>query len=49
VKVEGEPQMTLHVGDRAPDVELMSTTGERIALSSLRGRPVVLVFLRWLG
>jgi peroxiredoxin len=31
--------MTLRVGDRAPDVELMSTTGERIALSSLRGWP----------
>ena len=36
-------------GERAPDFTLTSTTGERIMLSSYRGRPVVLVFLRWLG
>ena len=46
---EVSTRMTLRVGDRAPDLALTSTTGERIALSSFLGRPVVLVFLRWLG
>ena len=41
--------MTLRVGDRAPDFALMSTTGERIDAVILRGRPVVVIFLRWLG
>jgi len=41
--------MTLRVGDRAPDFTLASTTGARTTLSSYRGRPVVLIFLRWLG
>lgn len=41
--------MTLRVGDRAPDLSLTSTTGRSVSLSSLRGRPIVLVFLRWLG
>ena len=31
-------------GDRAPDFTLMSDSGERVTLSSLRGRPVVLYF-----
>ena len=31
-------------GDDAPNVELESTEGERLRLSSLRGRPVVLRF-----
>ena len=31
-------------GKRAPDFELSSDTGERVKLSSLRGKPVVLYF-----
>ena len=31
-------------GQEAPDFELESTTGERIRLSALRGRPVLLHF-----
>ena len=31
-------------GEEAPDFELESTTGERVRLSALRGRPVLLHF-----
>ncbi|MGD9889849.1 MAG: peroxiredoxin family protein [Dehalococcoidia bacterium] len=31
-------------GEPAPDFELESTDGERVRLSALRGRPVVLIF-----
>ena len=31
-------------GQEAPDFELVSTTGERVRLSGLRGRPVLLHF-----
>ena len=31
-------------GEPAPDFELTSTTGERVRLSALRGRPVLLHF-----
>lgn len=31
-------------GERAPDFTLVSDTGETVALSSLRGRPIVLYF-----
>jgi peroxiredoxin len=41
--------MTLSVGERAPDFTLVDTSGEPTTLSDLLGRPVVLVFLRWLG
>jgi thioredoxin-dependent peroxiredoxin len=34
----------LREGDEAPDFTLESDTGERVTLSSLRGRPVVLYF-----
>jgi peroxiredoxin len=41
--------MALAVDDRAPDFTLAGSAGESVTLSALRGRPVVLVFLRWLG
>ena len=31
-------------GEEAPDFELESTTGQRVRLSALRGRPVLLHF-----
>lgn len=34
------------VGDVAPDFSLASRTGERVTLSELRGRRIVLVFYR---
>ncbi len=36
---------TLKVGDRAPDFALRAHDGREIALSTLRGRSVVLAFL----
>jgi peroxiredoxin len=37
---------TARVGEPAPNFELTSTDGQRFSLSELRGKPVVLVFLR---
>ena len=37
---------TVPIGSRAPDFRLMTADGREVRLSSLRGRPVVLVFLR---
>jgi peroxiredoxin len=34
------------IGRRAPDFTLETTTGERVTLSALRGRKVVLFFIR---
>jgi peroxiredoxin len=34
----------IRIGSPAPDFEALSTTGKRIRLSALRGRPVVLYF-----
>jgi peroxiredoxin Q/BCP len=34
----------IHPGDTAPDFELETDGGEKLRLSSLRGRPVVLFF-----
>ena len=31
------------------DIELLDQQGQSVSLRDLRGRPVVLVFLRWLG
>ena len=36
--------MSVEVGQEAPDFELESDSGERVRLSSLRGKPVVLYF-----
>jgi peroxiredoxin len=33
-------------GERAPDFELEDVPGKRVRLSELRGRPVILAFLR---
>ena len=40
---------TIPIGGPAPDFELTSIEGEQVRLSSFRGKPVVLVFLRGLG
>lgn len=39
-----ESQVIPAVGQRAPDFTLPSTSGEKITLSSLRGKPVLLAF-----
>jgi peroxiredoxin len=33
-------------GERAPDFELEDVLGKQVRLSELRGRPVILAFLR---
>ncbi len=40
------PSDTVPVGAAAPDFELAAINGQPVKLSSFRGRPVVLVFLR---
>ena len=37
---------TVPVGAAAPDFQLTAIDGREVSLSDLRGRPVVLVFLR---
>ena len=34
------------IGDLAPDFELEDVSGKRVRLSDLRGKPVLLAFLR---
>jgi peroxiredoxin Q/BCP len=41
--------MCLRVGDPAPEFDLPTADGGRVALSDFRGRAVVLIFLRYLG
>jgi len=36
--------MALRVGDTAPDFELVDDQGERVSLTSLQGRKVILIF-----
>jgi len=36
----------IQTGEPAPDFELIDTQGRSVRLSQLRGRPVVLAFLR---
>lgn len=45
---EGFPRMSKLItpGDLAPDFEMTDVEGNRIRLSSFRGKPVVLTFLR---
>jgi peroxiredoxin len=33
----------------APDVDFLDAQGRSVRLQDYRGRPVLLVFLRWLG
>jgi peroxiredoxin Q/BCP len=40
----GAAKMVLAVGDRAPSFDVTSSNGERLALTELRSRPVVLYF-----
>jgi peroxiredoxin Q/BCP len=42
-KVRSKKKM-LKVGDQAPDFRLQADNGQEVALSSLRGKPVVLYF-----
>ena len=35
--------------EQAPDVTFLDAEGRAVALRRYRGRPVLLVFLRWLG
>jgi len=37
------------IGQPAPDLTFFDHDGARVDLASMRGRPVLLVFLRWLG
>jgi peroxiredoxin Q/BCP len=37
---------TVPLGAQAPDFTLTATDGTEVSLSNLRGKPVVLVFLR---
>ncbi len=37
---------TVPVGSIAPDFQLTAIAGQEVSLSGLKGRPVVLVFLR---
>ena len=41
--------MSLRIGDPAPQFDLPTAGGGRVALGDFRGRRVVLVFLRYLG
>ena len=43
-KESTEVQTGIHIGDRAPDIVLESPTGEKISLSSLRGKVVLIDF-----
>jgi peroxiredoxin len=36
----------IHPGEFAPDFELLDTQDRQVRLSSYRGRPIVLAFLR---
>ncbi len=40
------PSETVPIGSQAPDFQLAAIDGRDVRLSDLRGRPVVLVFLR---
>ena len=40
---------TVPVGAQAPDFTLTAIDGREVSLSGLKGRPVVLVFLRGFG
>jgi peroxiredoxin len=37
------------IGRPAPDLSFQDENGQPVSLRSMRGHPVLLVFLRWLG
>jgi peroxiredoxin len=37
---------SVHLGAQAPDFTLTAVDGHEVTLSALRGKPIVLVFLR---
>jgi len=37
------------IGRPAPDLHFLDKDGRPVELASMRGHPIVLVFLRWLG
>jgi hypothetical protein len=39
----------IRIGDPAPEAPLVATDGAVRTLADWRGRPVLAVFLRWLG
>lgn len=39
----------MEVGDAVPDLQLTRPDGRDLSLHELRGRPVVLTFLRYIG
>jgi len=41
--------MTLRAGDPVGDLTFLRPDGSAVALSSFRGRPLLLIFLRHLG
>ena len=44
-----EPDRPLALGELVPDVRLETSDGGELALSALRGRPLVVVCVRYYG
>ena len=44
-----EPDRPLTLGDLVPDVRLQTSDGGELALSTLRGQPLVIVCVRYYG
>ncbi|MGH2751845.1 MAG: hypothetical protein ACRDK3_13380 [Actinomycetota bacterium] len=48
-QARGNRRGLMESGDRAPDLRLTGLGGEQLRLSALRGVPVVITFLRYIG